>query len=126
MAKSSGLTINRAAMAGTLPTRFTPRFWQDADRRVALIREIESRVERLKTECDADSYSRQILCERAVFLTAMLETNERDAVEGIKTLDTGQYVQAINSLIGVLKALGLERRAKKLGSLAAYVEGKQE
>jgi hypothetical protein len=108
---------------GTLPTRFTPKFWSDADRRVALVREIEGRVERMKRDANADSYQKEVLAERAVFLISILETAERDAIEGNAPLDTGGYVQAINSLIGVLKALGLERRAKKLG-LASYLEEK--
>src|SRR5580658_7890531 len=115
----------RADNGGTLPMRFTPKFWTDADRRVALVREIESRVERMKADAGADSFQKETLAERAVFLIAMLETAERDAIENVKPLDTGQYVQAVNSLIGVLKALGLERAAKKVGSLAEYVEAKK-
>lgn len=110
-----------ATTATTLPTRFTPKFWADADRRVALVREIESRVARMKVDAEADSYQKEVLSERAVFLISMLETAERDAVEGVKALDTGSYVQAINSLLGVLKSLGLDKKAKKLG-LAQYVE----
>ena len=111
----------RAENAGTLPARFVPKFWSDADRRVAIIREIESRVERMKADANADSYQKEVLAERAVFLISILETSERDAIEGSKAHHTGGYVQAINSLIGVLKALGLERKAKAIG-LAKYVE----
>jgi hypothetical protein len=106
----------------TLPTRFAPKFWADADRRVALVREIESRVERMKNDTGSESYAKEILCERAIFIVSLLETSERDAIEGIKELDVGSYVQSCNALLGILKSLGLERQVKKLGSLAAYVE----
>lgn len=108
---------------GTIPARFVPKFWADADRRIALVRAIESRVERLKQDANADSYQKEVLAERAVFLISLLETAERDAVEGVKALDTGAYVQAVNSLIGVLRALGLDRKVKAIG-LAGYVEGR--
>ncbi|MGD0766824.1 MAG: hypothetical protein ABSB42_01230 [Tepidisphaeraceae bacterium] len=106
----------------TLPTRFTPRFWQDADRRVALVRAIEDRVRRMKDDTGSESYAKEILCERAIFIVSLLETSERDAIEGIRALDVGSYVQSCNALLGILKSLGLERQVKKLGSLAAYVE----
>jgi hypothetical protein len=114
----------RSSNGGTLPVRFVPKFWTDADRRVALVREIESRVERMKADANADSYQKEVLAERAVFIVSLLETAERDAIEGVKALDTGSYVQSVNALIGLLRALGLERRVKALG-LAEYVQGER-
>lgn len=107
----------------TLPARFVPKFWRDADRRVALVREIENRVERMKADVNADSYQKEVLAERAVFLLALLETSERGALEGTKPLDLGSYVQTVNSLLGLLRSLGLERRVKKVMGLTQYVEG---
>jgi hypothetical protein len=106
----------------TLPTRFVPKFWSDADRRVALVREIESRVERMKADSGSESYAKEILCERAIFILSLLETQERDAFEGVKALDIGSYIQSCNGLLGILKSLGLERKAKKIGNLAKYIE----
>jgi hypothetical protein len=106
--------------AGTIPARFTPRFWADTDRRVSVVREIELRITRLKADSNANSYQKEILCERAVFIIAQLETMERDACEGVKALPTGKYVQAVNGLLGLLKSLGLERAVKPV-ALAQYV-----
>jgi hypothetical protein len=107
---------------GTLPVRFQPRFWEDADKRVALVRAIQDRVATLKADTGADSRQKEILVQRAVFLTSVLETAEINAITG-QPFDLGSYTQGINSLIGVLRALGLERKAKQLG-LATYVRGK--
>ena len=112
-----------ASNGGSLPTRFTPKFWADADNRVALVRAVKEKVNQLKTDSNADSYQKQVLCERAVFLIAVLETAEVNAVDGGKPLDLGGYVQGVNSLMGVLRMLGLERRAKQIG-LSQYVEAR--
>ena len=114
-----------AKAGGTIPTRFVPRFWADADRRVSIIRAIEDRVERMKADTGADSYQKIVLAERAVFLLTILETQERDAIEGTRPLDAGGYVQAVNSLIGIFRALGLERHVKQVGGLTEYMEGKK-
>ena len=37
-------------------------------------------------------------------------------------LDAGSYVQLTNALLAVYRALGLERRAKEVPGLEAYVE----
>jgi len=110
----------RGRNGNTLPVRFTPRFWEDSDRRVALVRAVQERVEALKRDTASDSVQKQTLCERAVFLATVLETSEVNAIEGVRPLDTGSYVQALNSLLGILKALGLDRKAKSLG-LAKFV-----
>jgi hypothetical protein len=115
---------NRRDNGGTLPNRFTPKFWQDADRRIALVRQIEARVERLKQDAGADSMQKEVLCERTVFLLAVMETNERNALDGEKDFDAGSYTQTLNALVGCLRLLGLEKKAKSLG-LSKYVEDKR-
>ncbi len=40
------------------------------------------------------------------------------------TFDPGVYTQMVNCLAGLLKALGLEKRAKAVGDLKSYVEGR--
>lgn len=102
-----------------MPERFEPRFWQDADGRCASVKEINRRYERLLRDSGADSYQKDLLCQRAVFISLQLETAERVATETGK-LDAGVYTQMTNSLMGLLRALGLERKVKAIG-LKAYV-----
>lgn len=106
----------------SLPARFEPRFWEDADGRCAVIRQIRTRYEDLRADAGADSFQKDILCQRATFLLAYLETMERKAIEDGQ-FDPGVWSNMTNTLLGVLKALGLERRAKKV-DLRQYVEAK--
>ncbi len=107
----------------TLSTRFVPRFWDQADSRLAIIREIRHRMERLQQDCGADSYQKELLCQRTIFIVCKLETMETCAVE-TGQFDTGVYCQAVNTLIGLLRSLGLERKAKKVDDLQSYVASK--
>jgi len=115
----------RAEVGGTLPERFQPRFWSDCDNRVALVRAIKEKVQQLKADCNADSMQKETLCERAIFLITVLETQEVNAVHHGK-IDLGSYTQGLNTLMGVLRTLGLERKAKKIGTLSDYVSGGQQ
>ncbi len=109
-------------LAGTLPKRFVPRFWEDADGREAVIKRIKRRVERLKQDVGADSYQKEILCERAAFVVLQLETAERAALEDGR-LDMGTFTQMTNCLLGLLKSLGLERQVQAVG-LKGYIAGR--
>jgi len=52
-----------------LSNQFQPRFWQDADSRIAVVRTIRKRVELLKSHASGDeSAQRDILCQRAAFV----------------------------------------------------------
>jgi len=104
----------------TLPERFVPRFWDECDGRIAVVKEIRRRVDLLKTDTASDSYQKDILCERAVFVCCQLETQERAAIETGK-FDAGRYTQMVNALVGLLRSLGLERKARKLDDLQSYV-----
>jgi hypothetical protein len=104
----------------TIPERFVPQFWSEADGRCALVKEIRRRVEVLRQDTGADSAQKRTLCERAVFIALQLETMEREAVDNGK-LDLGVYTQGTNALLGLLRALGLERRVKSAHDLKSYL-----
>lgn len=109
----------------SLAKQFQPHFWQDADSRIAVVRTIRKRVELMKEHAGGnESYQREILCQRAVFVAILLETAETKAAEG-EPLDLSAYVQAVNCLQGLLRALGLEKRMKQAGGLQAYLNGKE-
>ena len=113
----------KAKTPATLPARFEPKFLESVDGRQTVIKEIKKRLERLKQDCGCDSFQKEILCERAVFLSTLLQTQEIAGYES-KPLDQGSYVQTCNGLLGILKALGLNKAAAKIGGLREYVEGK--
>lgn len=107
----------------TLPERFVPQFWDECDGRIAVVKEIRRRVELLKTDTASDSYQKDILCERAVFICCQLETQERAAIEKGE-FDAGRYTQMANALVGLLRSLGLERKAKRL-DVREYIKQKE-
>ena len=55
----------------------------------------------------------------------ILETKEVLAAEGGE-LDLGSYVQGINCLVGLLRALGLEKRIKSVTDLKTYLDEKKK
>jgi hypothetical protein len=110
----------------TLPVRFTPRFWEDSDNRISVVKLIRQRHELLKAHAGGhESAQRELLCQRCAFVSVILETKEVEAAEG-GTLDLGSYVQGVNCLTGLLRALGLEKRMKSVSDLSAYLDEKEK
>lgn len=105
-----------------VPTTFRPQFLDDADGRCAVIKELKRRYDTLKADCGADSNQKDLLVQRAVFVGVQLETIETVAAETGK-FDPGSYGQLVNTFLGLLKALGLERKRKQVQSLQSYVKG---
>lgn len=104
-----------------IPDSFVPQFWDRIDGRFAVVREIRRRYEELKADSRADSAQKDMLVQRAVFISVQLETMECMAAESGKH-DPGVYTQQVNCLLGILKALGLERKVKEVGNLRSYVK----
>ena len=97
-----------------LPATFVPGFWKEQDHRTAAVQEIRRRYQLLRDDACVDSFQKDLICQRATFLSLRLETQE---VEYAKTgqIDTGVYTQQLNSLLGLLKALGLEKKVRRVG-----------
>lgn len=69
------------------------------------------------------SYQRRSLAWRFVYLESWLEGQERALAEG-KKIDEARYLAAINSYVGLLGRLGLERRARPVSTLEGYLAKK--
>ena len=104
-----------------IPQTFVPKFLDDLDQRCGITKEIKRRYETLVEDTGADSYQQEMLCQRAIFVGVQLETMECMAAESGK-FDPGIYTQMTNSLLGLLKALGLDRKIKDAASLKTYME----
>jgi hypothetical protein len=127
---SEPATVNRKATAGQkvamLPRTFCPRFWESSDARISAVKIIKKRYERLKQDAGGDeSYQRDLLIQRAAFMSILIETQEVEASEG-QSFDLGVYTQATNTLMGLLKTLGLEKRIKSVADLKSYLAGKEQ
>jgi hypothetical protein len=113
----------KAELGPSIRKRFVPRFWEDTDGRCSVIKLIRQRYENLKDDTGADTLQKDLLCQRATFISLQLETMEIDATNG-DPFDAGVYGQLTNSLIAILKSLGLERKTK-VQSLRAYVTNRE-
>lgn len=107
-----------------IQTTFKPMFWDDLDGRTGVAQQIRTRYETLKADTGAKSVQRDILCQRAVFMCVCLETMECEALATGK-FDAGVHTQMSNALLGLLKALGLDRHVKKAGGLKDYIRERQ-
>ena len=106
-----------------VPASFVPEFWVGLDHRLYLVKEVNRRVRVLTEDTAADSEAKLLLIQRAAFLSLRLETAEVEAARTGK-FSAGEYTQQVNTLIGLLKCLGLERAVRKGGTLNEYIEGK--
>ena len=74
---------------------------------------------------DQLSYSQRSLVERALWLEHWLAVQEEALASGqYEVFDAGKWTQACNSLMGILKTLGIERRAKDVTDLQSYLRQK--
>jgi hypothetical protein len=108
----------------SIPARFTPRFFDVLDGRCGVVKEIHKRYKRLKADTNANNYQKDLLCQRAVFIAIQLETMECVAAQTGEQ-DPGVYTQMVNTLMGLLKTLGIESKAANVVNLKAYVDEKR-
>jgi hypothetical protein len=123
--KKGAATLDRAPCE--LPVKFTPRFLDDSDSRLHVIRVLRRRFELLKEHTGADSIQKELLCKRVAFMSVVCETMEVTVAEGKDGAfeSLGAYVQSCNALSGLLKTLGLDKKLKNATSLKTYLEERQ-
>jgi hypothetical protein len=103
----------------TIPSTYDPQFMERLDGRSNLAWIIPERVAAIETDlggADNLSYARRSLVKRAVWLEAVVETFEQGLAEDQLT-DLGAYTQAINSMLGIYRQLGIERRPRHVSAL---------
>jgi len=109
----------------TLPDRFTPRFLDRLDGRTQAARALRQRLAELESDLGGElSYQQSSLARRVIWLESWLETQEAKAAEG-EDVAIGQQVQAINSLIGLYRILGIERRARDVPDLQTWMKNRE-
>ncbi|QEG39391.1 hypothetical protein [Roseimaritima ulvae] len=111
----------KAKQPTRLPQRFEPKFLEQADGRQVAVREIKKRLNVLMADVGADSYQKELLVRRAIFISVQLETMEVNAAEG-GMFDMGVYTQAVNALSGLLTKLGMEKSAPDVVDLSDYLK----
>ena len=74
-----------------LRDKFVPRFWENIDGRMALVKEIRRSCELLKDYADAESTRKDMLCQRATVVPIQPETMEATAT------DTGKLASGVDT-----------------------------
>lgn len=104
-----------------IPDTYSPDWIERLDGRTRVAQAVKERLAALVTDCGGDlSYQRYSLCKRAVWMEAVIERQEAALARG-EDIDQGRWTQAVNTLVGVLRTLGLERRAKPTEDLQSYM-----
>jgi hypothetical protein len=103
----------------TLPAEYSVDWLKRIDKRTKIWRAILPRIQRLEDDAggaDNLTHAKQSLCRRAAFLELLCETQELRFTAG-EAADVGAYTQALNSMLGLYRMLGIERKARNIRTL---------
>ena len=111
-----------------IPPKFAPGYLDRLDGRTAIAVDMRHRWQQITADLGGEdrlSYAQRSLVERALWLEHWLAVQERALADGdYGAFDAGRWTQACNSLQGILKTLGIERRAKEVTDLQTYLRQK--
>ena len=110
-----------------IPERFTPGYIDKLDGRTAIAVDMRARWTELTNDlggADRLSYAQRSLVERALWIEHFIAIQEHALAAG-GDADMGRMTQATNSLLGLYRTLGLERRVKDVTSLASYIADRE-
>lgn len=103
----------------SLPDDYSSDLVKRLDKRTKVARAILLRVAGLEEDAggaEVLSSARRSLIRHAAWLDAIVDSHELRLADG-QEVDVGAYTQALNSLIGLFRLLGLERKKHSVGAL---------
>jgi hypothetical protein len=106
-----------------LPDGYRAGWLEKLDKRTKVAKAIMQRIQALESDAggaDTLSHAKTSLIRRAAFLEAICESHELRLAAG-DAIDVGSYTQTLNSMLGLYRLLGLERRSRNVGSLQEYI-----
>lgn len=109
----------------TIPDKYAPDFAERMDKRTSIAKAIRGRIEAIEADMGGDeclSHAKRSLVRRVVWLEAVIEHAEQRLAGG-EAIDLGGHVQAVNTVIGLYRLLGLERRPKNARRLVDVMRG---
>ena len=118
----------RTPTLARIPDRYSPDFADRLDKRTSIAKAIRGRIESIEGDmggADALSHARRSLVRRAVWLEAIIEHTEQKLAAG-EGIDAGSHTQLVNTLLGLYRLLGLERRQRPARTLRAVMNGTAE
>ena len=117
-----------AAKQQDIPQQYSPDWLEKLDGRTALARAVNDRYSALAADLGGHerlSYQRRSLAKRAIWMEAIIEQQEAALARG-EEVDQGKLTQAVNTLSGLWKTLGLERAARDVPDLQTYLKQRRE
>lgn len=110
-----------------LPGRYENDWLSKLDGRTRLAQAARQRMGQLVADlggADAISYQERSICKRIVWLETMIEHRESQLARG-EDIDESRHAANINTLVGLLRSIGLQRRARDVPTLHEYLRQKQ-
>jgi hypothetical protein len=106
---------------------FKPKYLDDYDFRYGAAKKIRRIYLDLRKQCDINSVAKDLMARRAAYLAVKIETLEVESLTSKGKVSESGLNQAINTLTGILKALGLENLSLvKPDRLKEYLSHKQQ
>src|ERR1700677_1583024 len=100
-------------LLAALPDSYSANWLPRLDKRTRVARAVLARIAEFESDAggaEALSAARRSLLRHAAWLDALVDSHELRLASG-EQIDTGAYTQALNSLLGLFRLIGLERRA---------------
>ena len=111
-----------------IPPKFEAGYLSRLDKRTTVANELRERYEELTNDLGGAehlSYQQRSLVERALWLEHWLHLQERELCAGrTDGFEAGRWVQSLNALVGLFRAVGLERQSRNVTDLQTYIAGK--
>lgn len=110
----------------TPPSQFKNGWLDQLDKRTALGQVMQARYDEMTNDLGGPSnlsYMQRSLIERSLWLEYWLSKQEQALATG-QEFQVGQWIQAANSLQGLLSKLGLERKVKDPVNLTEFLKKK--
>lgn len=122
-----GTRKNFSHKVQTLPTEFKTGFLRELDGRVQFTKTLKANYDAIVNDVGGKqevAHIKGALIERFVWLEAVLQTIEQEMATGAidKSVALGRWIQAVNSLSGLAKVLGIERRSSERPWVEATIE----
>ena len=114
------------AKANEIPSKFKNGWLHELDGRTGIAQIMQARYDEMTNDLGGSSnlsYMQRSLIERSLWLEYWLSKQEQALATG-QEFQVGQWVQAANSLQGLLSKLGLERKPKDPVNLTEFLQKK--
>ena len=110
-----------------IPEQYTADFLERLDGRTRFAQVVQSRFRELTTDMgglDNLSYQRRSLAKRIIHLECLIEQQEAALARG-EDVDPGKVSNTTNTLIGLLKTVGLDKAARDVPSLSEFLSKRE-